>query len=473
MPPAYRDSPPRRQAGEPRPPSAIGGRCRRASRHGAAARACAPRGRSRARRRAPWSASSARRTRSRCSSGASRPLAGVSSATRRLRAARRRDRPPPRRRRGSVNPRGSARHLDRARASALQRDSTSDGLGKGVRSPRCPAAVRGDEPGRNHCPSGREGTGRGRSPSQKTCPAEASRGSFRGEGAGWVPRAASAAGARLSASSSAAGREAPKTSHRPASLLVLALAATVARARAAEERREEPLGEVVVTAPPARESVPARDPPAFATVVDTTSAPTRVETLAEALADTVGVQVRRFGGLGDFSTVSIRGSSAGQVQVYLDGVPLGRAQNETVNLADLPLDAVDHVEVYRGTTPLAFAQSGPGGIVNVVTRRPGDTPVTGASVSYGSFETRKVDLARSARAGDFDYLAFAHYLGSQGDFTFLNDLGTTANPADDRVERRRNNAFDLGDLTARLGWRPEGGPGASAPCASSATSIST
>src|SRR6266566_8522413 len=361
MPPAYRDSPPRRQAGEPRPPSAIGGRCRRASRHGAAARACAPRGRSRARRRAPWSASSARRTRSRCSSGASRPPAGVSSATRRRRAARRRDRPPPRRRRGS------ARHLDSACTRALERDSTSDGLGKGVRSPRCPAAVRGDEPGRNHCPSGREGTGRGRSPSQKTCPAEASRGSFRGEGAGWVPRAASAAGARLSASSSAAGREAPKTSHRPASLLVLALAATVARARAAEERREE-LGEVVVTAPPAREAAPARDPTAFATVIDTSSAPTRVETLAEALADTVGVQVRRFGGLGDFSTVSIRGSSAGQVQVYLDGVPLARASNEVVNLADLPLDAVERVEVYRGTTPLAFAQAGSGGIVNVVTR---------------------------------------------------------------------------------------------------------
>src|SRR5262249_8889614 len=68
----------------------------------------------------------------------------------------------------------------------------------------------------------------------------------------------------------------------------------------------------------------------------------------------------------------------------------------------------------------------------------------------------------SARAGDFDYLAFGHYLGSEGDFTFLNDLGTTANPADDRLERRRNNAFDLGDLTARLGWRPAGGPLAAA-----------
>jgi iron complex outermembrane receptor protein len=213
---------------------------------------------------------------------------------------------------------------------------------------------------------------------------------------------------------------------------------------------------VVVTAPPAREEAAARDPTAFATVLDARAAPAQVETLADALAETVGVQVRRFGGLGDFSTVSIRGSSAGQVQVYLDGVPLARAQNEVVNLADLPLDAVDHVEVYRGSTPLAFAQSGPGGIVNVVTRRPGEVPLTGASASYGSFETRKVDLARSARAGEWEYLAFAHYLGSKGDFTFLNDLGTTANPADDRTERRQNNAFDLGDLTTRLGWRGAG-----------------
>ncbi|HZP41140.1 MAG TPA: TonB-dependent receptor [Candidatus Binatia bacterium] len=238
---------------------------------------------------------------------------------------------------------------------------------------------------------------------------------------------------------------------------MIALAAAATRAGAAEERPHETLGEVLVTAPPVVGTTTARDPTAFATVVDTRSAPTSVTTLAEALADTVGVQVRRFGGLGDFSTVSIRGSSAGQVQIYLDGVPLSRAENEVVNLSDLPLDAVDHVEVYRGATPLGFAQAGPGGVVNVVTRRPGDTPVTAASASYGSFDTRKVDLTRSARVGSFEYLAFGHYLGSAGDFRFTNDRGTTATTADDREETRRNNGFDLGDLTARVGWRP-GGP---------------
>jgi len=76
---------------------------------------------------------------------------------------------------------------------------------------------------------------------------------------------------------------------------------------------EERLPEVVVTAPATDETPAPRDPTAFASVIETREAPASVETLTEALSNTVGVQVRRFGGLGDFSTVSIRGFAAGQV----------------------------------------------------------------------------------------------------------------------------------------------------------------
>ena len=231
-------------------------------------------------------------------------------------------------------------------------------------------------------------------------------------------------------------------------LLVLARAA-VARG---EEQPDVVLPEVVVTAPRARDAVPApRDPTAFATVIGTRDAATTVETVAEALSDTVGVQVRRFGGLGDFSTVSIRGFSPGQVQVYLDGVPLTRADNEVVNLSDLPLDAIDHVEVYRSTTPLAFAQAGPGGVVNVVTRRAEQEPFVGAGVSYGSFDTRKATLGASGASGPWSGLVFAQYLGSEGDFDFI-DMRGTATTSDDLERTRINNAFNQGGLTARAAY---------------------
>jgi iron complex outermembrane receptor protein len=262
-------------------------------------------------------------------------------------------------------------------------------------------------------------------------------------------------------------------------LIIAALIVVAVATAAAVHAEEAELGEVLVTAPPdeAAPEVPPHDPTAFGTVLEAKDAATHVETLADLLSESVGVQVRRFGGLGDFSTVSVRGFSAGQVQVYLDGIPLSRADNEAVNLSDLPLDLVDHIEVYRSATPLAFAQSAPGGVVNVVTRAPPrDQPLWAASASGESFGTRKVDLAHGATRDAWEYLGFLHYLGSKGDFEFTNDLGTTDNPNDDREEVRQNNAFNqLGTLTRvryrtptdatvtltnDTFWKDEGVPGA-------------
>ena len=63
--------------------------------------------------------------------------------------------------------------------------------------------------------------------------------------------------------------------------------------------------------------------PAFVEIIPVKG--TSSTTLADLLSSAVGVQVKRYGGLGSFSTVSIRGSTAEQVVVYLDGVPLNQA----------------------------------------------------------------------------------------------------------------------------------------------------
>src|SRR5262245_3354994 len=89
----------------------------------------------------------------------------------------------------------------------------------------------------------------------------------------------------------------------------IAIAVLIALAVAGRARADErELGEVVVEAPPERQApeVPPADPTSFGTVIDTTNAATHVETLGDLLSETVGVRVRRFGGLGDFSTISIR-----------------------------------------------------------------------------------------------------------------------------------------------------------------------
>lgn len=188
------------------------------------------------------------------------------------------------------------------------------------------------------------------------------------------------------------------------------------------------------------------DATAFATVIDIERQAEEFKTVAQVLSETAGLQVRRFGGLGDFSTVSVRGASAGQVRIYFDDIPLTRARSETVNLADLPLEPLKTIEVYRGTTPLSVGASALGGVINLKTKEPGVAPAVSFLAGAGSFGSRQANLTASGNAGGFGLLGSFNYLGSEGNFTFDDNNGTPLNPFDDQRTRRKNNAFNSGDI---------------------------
>lgn len=176
------------------------------------------------------------------------------------------------------------------------------------------------------------------------------------------------------------------------------------------------------------------------------------ETLAELLQSGAGARVVAWGGLGAFSTVSLRGAAPGQVAVMLDGEPISSAAHGTVNLSDLPIGAVERIEVYRGGAPLAFGAATPGGAVNLVSA---DAPdARRARVGAGSFGTRTASGAFGARRGHVTLSASAGYEGWRGDYAFVNDNETPFNLADDRAQTRSNDRFDATHARARLAWAP-------------------
>lgn len=163
--------------------------------------------------------------------------------------------------------------------------------------------------------------------------------------------------------------------------------------------------------------------------------------LAEVVAVESGVQFRQSGGLGSFSSVSLRGSSAEQVNVYLDGVLLNEASGGGVNFSDIELLQAEKVEIFRGTVPVQLGTSAIGGAVNITTARASSQPVTSLLASVGSFGSGRFSAAFT---GPLNWLAdqrlvasFSHRQ-SDNDFSFLNDNGTSFNAADDRTQRRNN-----------------------------------
>jgi len=180
-----------------------------------------------------------------------------------------------------------------------------------------------------------------------------------------------------------------------------------------------------------------------------------LETLSEVLSAAAGVRVTQYGGLGSFSTLSLRGAPAGQVSVFLDGVPVTSAAHGVVNLADLPVTAVERIEVYRGLAPLGFGAATPGGAVNLVTAEAPD--VRALRVAAGSFGAREARGTWGRSRGALAWLAHAGWQGADGDYRFFDDNDTRYNAADDAWATRINSRYDAGTLLSRLAWTPREG----------------
>ena len=132
--------------------------------------------------------------------------------------------------------------------------------------------------------------------------------------------------------------------------------------------------------------VPRADAAAAGSVVRPADSPHAIDDLGSLLLEVPGVTVSRTGAAAAFSTIALRGSNPDEVLIVLDGVPLNMAEGGGVDISTLPLGDVERVEVYRGTSPLAFGESALGGVVSIVTRTPAANRVT-AQAGVGSFGT--------------------------------------------------------------------------------------
>ncbi|MEE2673311.1 MAG: TonB-dependent receptor [Myxococcota bacterium] len=181
-------------------------------------------------------------------------------------------------------------------------------------------------------------------------------------------------------------------------------------------------------------------PSSFATVIEAEDYAGEEETVEGLIDDVVGVQVRSFGGPGQQSEISIRGSTGQQVIILLDGVRLNTAQSGTVDLSTIPIAIVDRIEVSRGGGATRVGSGAIGGVVNVVTRRPGGKPRTSAEFSGGSFGTWRGSLSHAAVAGGLDYGASYAGFSTKGDWHFQSvEVRAAGQPPVESVELERVN----------------------------------
>ena len=71
------------------------------------------------------------------------------------------------------------------------------------------------------------------------------------------------------------------------------------------------------------------------TVISSRQFESQMATVADVLRRETGVQIRQTGGVGSYASVSVRGSTGAQVNVFLDGVLINDAHGGSVDLSQL------------------------------------------------------------------------------------------------------------------------------------------
>jgi iron complex outermembrane receptor protein len=98
--------------------------------------------------------------------------------------------------------------------------------------------------------------------------------------------------------------------------------------------------------------------------------------MEELLTHLVGVDVMQRGGHGVQSDVSIRGGSADQTAILLDGINVTNPHTGHYSF-DIPLNLsdIERIEVLRGPSALVYGSGSFGGGINIITRKSSPTPL--------------------------------------------------------------------------------------------------
>ena len=115
-----------------------------------------------------------------------------------------------------------------------------------------------------------------------------------------------------------------------------------------------------------------------------------VHNINNVLGKTTGIKIRDEGGVGSDFDLSINGMSGNSVRYFLDGMPLD-TKGSGVNLANLPVNIIERVEIYKGVIPASLGADALGGAINIVTNREKKNFLD-FSYGYGSFNTHKGEV---------------------------------------------------------------------------------
>ena len=169
----------------------------------------------------------------------------------------------------------------------------------------------------------------------------------------------------------------------------------------------------------------------------------------DVLARLPGVTVSPSGGFGQPTSVFVRGAENAQSLVLIDGVRLNDPADVGggFDFGGLTISQFDRVEVVRGSQSVLWGSRAIGGVINFITRRPGEKWEGRAQADYGWRNRKQLSASITGKAGPVGLSLGGNWLKGDGYSAFSEDRGATER---DRFESRAVNARAEVELAAGL-----------------------
>lgn len=130
------------------------------------------------------------------------------------------------------------------------------------------------------------------------------------------------------------------------------------------------------------------------------------EPITDILANQPGITVRNSGGLGTTATVQIRGASAAQTVLLVDGLRLSSSTLGVAPWAYIPMPQIGRMEIVRGPTSSSYGSDAIGGVVQLFTRK-GEGPAKFyADAGYGTYGTTSETVGVEGSVDGLSYSAY-------------------------------------------------------------------
>lgn len=170
------------------------------------------------------------------------------------------------------------------------------------------------------------------------------------------------------------------------------------------------------------------------------------QNLAELLGSLRSMQIKDYGGIGNQKSISLRGASAAQVLILMNGRRINNPQNGETDLSLITADHIDRVEVVRGGTSAIYGSDAVGGIVHIITREPDTNKLVefGINQTLASFGTYSLHGEINASLPYANIISTYQYLDSQSDFSYIDPSGEEKIRQNNAI--RRHHIFSSVDL---------------------------